>query len=118
MKVKILTTAQAQNLHKRFDNWFEVQPIPVKPDKWIITEDTGLALKEVMIDAIEVKPNLREKALVIWNAIKDLPIYELDDYPQFIYNTSIDPDNATSEELAELAEYSARFSDLIFENVK
>lgn len=117
MEVAILTTAQASKLHKRFDGWFEIRPMPVKNDNWIITRDAALALKEVMIDAVEAKPEWREKALIIWNAVKDLPRYELDDYPQMVYNTSIDYDNATPEEQAELDEYSARFADLEFENV-
>jgi len=108
MKVKVLTTAQAANLHKRFNHWFEIQPIPVKNNKWIITEDTGLALKELMIGHVEAHPNHREKALIIWNAIKDLTTFELDDHPQMLYN---------HEDEDELAEYTARFQDLNFENV-
>jgi hypothetical protein len=108
MKVKLLTTEQARYLHMRFDHWFEVQPIPVKPDKWIVTIDCLLALKEAIIDNANGKPRIIAKAMILRDSIKDLPTYELDDYPEYLYN---------HEDEAELAEYTARFADLVFENV-
>ena len=117
MKVKLLNTAQASQLHKRFDHWFEIQPMPVKNGDWIISIDSLLALKEMIIDKVQDKPNLKAKAILFLDAIKDLPTYETDDFPNQLYNTSIDPDNATPEELAEMEEYTARFADLVFENV-
>jgi hypothetical protein len=117
MIVAILTTAQARNLHIRFTPWFEIQPMPLKNGTWFITRDTALALKEFMIDSVEENPNYKQRALQVWNFLDGLPRYELDDYPQFVYNTSIDPDNSTVEEQAELDEYTARFEDLEFENI-
>lgn len=117
MEIAILTTAQARNLHVRFNSWFEIQPMPLKNGSWFLTRKAALALKEFMIDAVQENPNYKQRAIQIWDFLKDLPKYELDDYPQFVYNTSIDPDNATPEEQAEFDEYVARFADLEFESV-
>ena len=117
MLVKLLNTTQASQLHKRFDHWFEIQPMPVKNGNWIVSIDSLLALKEMIIDKVQTNPNIKAKAILFRDAIKDLPTYDTVDFPNQLYNTSIDPDNATPEEEAELAEYTARFADLVFENV-
>lgn len=103
MKVKLLTTEQAKSLHKRFDKWFEILPIPVKNGKWIVSIDTLLALKEMVIDKIQDRPNLKDKAIALRDAVIDLPTYETDDYPGQIYDHSNEQ---------ELTEYTARFADL------
>jgi hypothetical protein len=117
MKVKLLTTAQASKLHVRFDNWFEIQPMPVKNGDWFVSIDSLTALKEMIIDVIQDKPNVKEKAIAYMDAVKDLDTYDTDFFQNQLYNTSIDPENATIEEQEELEEYTSRFSDLIFENV-
>lgn len=109
MRVKLLNTTQAANLHKRFNGWFEIQPIPVKNGNWIISIHTLQELKAVIIDKVEGKPDLVAKAVTLRDAIKDLPTYDTDDFPNQIY----DHENET-----ELTEYTARFADLNFENVQ
>ena len=103
MNVKMLTTAQAKTLHKRFNRIFEIQPIPIKNGNWIISIRTLQALKTEIIDKITGNPVLLAKANAIRDAIKDLPTYDTDDYPGQIY----DHNNET-----ELNEYIARFADL------
>jgi len=109
MQVKLLNTTQAAKLHKRFDKWFEIQPIPVKNGNWIVSIDSLLALKEMIIDKVQNKPNLKAKAIAMRDAIKDLPTYDTDNFPEQIYD---------HENELELAEYTARFADIVFENVE
>lgn len=109
MQVKLLNTVQAKFLWKRFDKWFEIKPIPVKNGNWIISIDTLLALKEVIINKVQDKPQLKVKAIAFRDAVKDLPTYDTDNFPNQMYDHENEQD---------LAEYMARFADLEFENVE
>ena len=48
MQAVVLETAQAAQLHKRFDGWFEIQPMPLKNGKWYIGVQTLLDLKSFL----------------------------------------------------------------------
>jgi hypothetical protein len=122
MKVKQLTPAQARNLHKRFGGYYVVKPFPLKNGNWAITENELLGLKEWFIDKmvsgeIPDKPAVRTKATALWNNLKDDPTYDTEDFPQLMYATEIDLDNATVEELAEQEERKTRNAELVFEEV-
>ena len=100
MRVLILTDAQAAGANLRFGGWFQIHPIPVRNSKQIVTVDTLLALKAVIIDTMRGKPVWVEKAKELRDRIKNLPILELDEHLDQLFDY---------EDENDMIEYKSRF---------